>query len=148
LQTYRAITRAESDSTTGVLLRDLRKQLPPSATLVGVDVTSSFLPPDDPGPPAIRYAVHDICDPVPADMANKFDLTHVRFVLAGASKAGIPTALRNLIGSLAPGGWLQIQEMDLSPNSPGRTPAMEDMTRCSLQTWPKYSRMLGYKTWA
>ncbi|KAK1758985.1 methyltransferase psoC [Echria macrotheca] len=111
----------------GILLRDLRKGVAPSAELVGLDVTPSFLPPNDPGPPAIRYAVHDICDPVPANMANTFDFTHVRFVMAGASKSGIAEAVRNLVGSVAPGGWLQIQEMDLSPNTPGCTPALEDM---------------------
>ncbi|KAK3312446.1 S-adenosyl-L-methionine-dependent methyltransferase [Apodospora peruviana] len=98
----------------GTLLCDLQPQLDPSAQLVGVDNMSSFLP-KEPTTTNISYVVHDVCEPfVGADMKDAFDLTHVRLVLPGAGRVGIPAAIKNLIGSLAPGGWLQVQEFDFS----------------------------------
>lgn len=84
----------------GSLLRDLQKQVSPSAELVGVDLTPSFLPQSPQG--NIRYAVGDICEPPVAGHANAFDLTHVRYVLPGSAKVGVETAVSNLAGTNTP----------------------------------------------
>ncbi|CAI0643093.1 unnamed protein product [Colletotrichum noveboracense] len=100
----------------GILLRDLRQELAPSAQLVGLDYMPSFLPESSDG--NIRYTTGDACKRPAPDLAGTFNFTHVRFVLPGCGKAGTDRVVSNLAETLAPGGWLQIQEMDLSA---GRT---------------------------
>ncbi|KAJ4244744.1 hypothetical protein NW762_014320 [Fusarium torreyae] len=94
----------------GILLRDLQKQVSPTARLVGVDVVKSFLPPSKEN---VTYKVYDLCEP-PSKELSGFDLTHVRFVLPGAAKVGYQKAVDNLVATVAPGGWLQVQEMEFS----------------------------------
>jgi hypothetical protein len=112
------------------LLRDLQKQVHPSAQLVGVDIMPSFFPTPETSPSEsgnnIRYALQDICKPFTPDLVSAFDLTHVRYVLVGTASVGIPAAVKNLVTSLAPGGWLQIQELFVADDAPGDTPAMKD----------------------
>jgi len=113
-------------SCSGTVLRDLQKQLSPTAELVGADVMPSFLPKENPSG-NIRYVVQDICEPFASDLQSKFDLTTIRFVLAGAAKVGLETAIRNLVSSLAPGGWLQAIELDTNLESSSLTPALKDL---------------------
>jgi hypothetical protein len=80
----------------GTLLRDLQKDVSPSAKLTGVDIMSQFLPPSPQG--NISYSVGDVCQPPSPELAGVFDLTHVRFVLAGAAQAGLEKAIQNLAG--------------------------------------------------
>lgn len=84
----------------GTLLRDLQKQVSPSAQLVGFDVMGPFLPPSPQG--NIRYVQADICEPPTGDLAGSFDLTHVRYVLPGCARVGLDTAVANLAGKRAP----------------------------------------------
>ncbi|KAF6804200.1 methyltransferase [Colletotrichum plurivorum] len=100
----------------GIHLRDLRDDLAPSAQLVGLDCMASFLPASPDG--HIRYATGDACERPAGDLVGAFGLTHVRFVLPGCGRVGADRVVANLAETLAPGGWLQIQEMDLSA---GRT---------------------------
>jgi hypothetical protein len=88
---------------TGNLLRDLAKQLKPSAELVGADVMPSFLPKENPSG-NIRYVLQDVCELFASGLLGRFDLTNVRFVLAGAAPGSLNTAVANLASSLAPGG--------------------------------------------
>lgn len=59
-------------------------------------------------------------------MQGSFDLAHVRYVLAGTGKVGIEAAVRNIVGTLASGGWLQVQDLDISLDAPGYTSAIRD----------------------
>lgn len=81
---------------TGTLLRDLQKQVPPSAHMVGADVSTIFLPTSAQG--NIHYVTHDVCDPPAGDLKGQFDLTHVRNVLHSAHRSGIEQAIANLAG--------------------------------------------------
>jgi hypothetical protein len=80
----------------GTLLRHLQGQVSPTAELVGVDIMSSFIPksPEE----NMRFAVGDVGEPPVPERAATFDLTHVRYVLAGAAQAGIDRAVQNLAG--------------------------------------------------
>ncbi|RSM03848.1 hypothetical protein CDV31_010314 [Fusarium ambrosium] len=98
----------------GILLRDLQKQVTPSARLVGVDIMNSFMPPSP--QVNISYQVYDVCEPPSGELNESFDLTHVRYVLPGCAKVGYQKAVDNLAATLTPGGWLQVQEMDLDYN--------------------------------
>jgi hypothetical protein len=59
-----------------------------------------FLPTSPQG--NIRYVQADICEPPKGDLAGSFDLTHVRYVLAGCARVGLDTAVANLAGKGAP----------------------------------------------
>jgi hypothetical protein len=108
----------------GILLRDLAKQLRASAELVGADVMPSFLPKHE-TTVNIRYVQQDVCEPFPSDLQGAFDLTNIRFVLAGAARVGLQTTVNNLASTLAPGGWLQVMELDTVEGL--FTPAMQDL---------------------
>jgi SAM-dependent methyltransferase len=112
-------------SGSGYVLRDLQKQLAPTAQLVGADVMPSFLPKQDPSG-SIRYVIQDICEPFASDLQAAFDLTLVRFVLAGSARVGIEAAVNHLVSSLKPGGWLQVLEMDVEDMS-DCGPAVKDL---------------------
>ncbi|KAF9771372.1 hypothetical protein IL306_010999 [Fusarium sp. DS 682] len=83
----------------GILLRDLKKQVSPSAQLVGVDIVEAFLPPSEEG---IRYEVYDLCEPPRTDLPE-------------------PT--------VAPRGWLQVNELDFDlTDRPNVGPAWRDVS--------------------
>ncbi|KAJ4127863.1 hypothetical protein NW768_008143 [Fusarium equiseti] len=111
----------------GTLLRDLKKQVAPSAQLIGVDVVDAFLPPSEEG---LRYELYDLCEEVRTELTGAFDLTHVRFVLPGAAKVGYQKAVDHLTDTLAPGGWLQVHEMDFDlQNKSNIGPALKDVCK-------------------
>lgn len=68
----------------------------PTAKLVGVDIMSSFIPKSPEG--NMSFAVGDVGEPPVPERAGTFNLTHVRYVLAGAAQAGIDKAVQNLAG--------------------------------------------------
>ncbi|KAL6916765.1 hypothetical protein ACHAPO_006878 [Fusarium lateritium] len=112
----------------GTLLRDLKKQVSPSARLVGVDVVEAFLPPSEEG---LRYETYDLCEPPRQELTEAFDVTHVRFVIPGAAKVGYQKAVEHLASTLAPGGWLQVHEMDFDlQDKPNIGPALKEV--CAL----------------
>ncbi|KAL3601639.1 hypothetical protein FPOAC2_05910 [Fusarium poae] len=112
----------------GTLLRDLKKQVSPSARLVGVDVVEAFLPPSEGG---LRYETYDLCEPPRQEFTGVFDVTHVRFVIPGAAKVGYQRAVEHLASTLKPGGWLQVHEMDFDlQDRPNISPALKEV--CAL----------------
>lgn len=86
----------------------------------------SFLPKENPSG-NISYVIHDVCKPFPADMQGSFNFAHVRYVLAGTAKVGIEAAVQNVVGTLEPGGWLQVQDLDTALDAPGYTTAIRDL---------------------
>lgn len=68
----------------------------PSAELVGLDLTSSFLPVSAEG--NIRYGVANVCDAPAPELVEAFDLTHLRYVLVGCGPVGLDTPIGNLAG--------------------------------------------------
>jgi hypothetical protein len=97
----------------------------------------------------ISYDVYDICEPPSGNLAGSFDLTHLRFVLGGSAKVGVDAAVSHLANTLRPGGWLQVQELDLSPDLPGQGQAVADTCRIisgmfeKLGLGGKYALTLG-----
>ena len=63
-------------------------------------------------------------DPWPASLQNSFDLVHSRYSLAGAGTYPLRKVVEAEVGLLKPGGWIQLEEMDLArtiqvnPNGP------------------------------
>ncbi|KAF4342161.1 beta-glucosidase [Fusarium beomiforme] len=110
----------------GILLRDLKKQVSPSAELVGVDLVEAFLPASDDG---IKYEVYDLCEPPKEELTGAFDLTHLRYSILGAAKVGYQKAIDHLASTVAPGGWLQVNELDFDlTDRPNVGPAWRDVS--------------------
>ncbi|OLN88140.1 hypothetical protein CCHL11_00157 [Colletotrichum chlorophyti] len=78
----------------GSLLRDLAKNVPSSAQLVGLDLMRSFLPPSEGN---IQHLAGDICDPPATNLVGVIDLTHVRYTLPGCGRIGIDKSVSNLM---------------------------------------------------
>ncbi|KAJ3941016.1 uncharacterized protein N0V96_008892 [Colletotrichum fioriniae] len=104
----------------GTLLRDLQKQVPSSAHMVGADVSTIFLPTSAQG--NIHYVTHDVCDPPAGDLKGQFDLTHVRNVLHSAHRSGVEQAVANLAGK-----YPYIMELDISPGQPNQPQSLKDL---------------------
>ncbi|KAF4921573.1 Methyltransferase psoC [Colletotrichum viniferum] len=127
----------------GTLLRDLQKQVPPSTELVGADVSTVFMPTSAQG--NIRYVTQDVCDPPADDLKGKFDMTHVRNVLHSTSKSGVEKAVANLAETLAPGGWLQAMELDVSSDQPDQPQALKDVIHIIGTMMEKVGMDRGYQ---
>ena len=107
---------------TGLWLRDLAPALHPTHSLVGTDIMTSYFP--APQPPNTLLTYQSITAPWPTDMHNSFDLVHQRLALPGCGEFPWRSAIRNLIGLVKPGGFIQLLEADHShPGVAG--PAME-----------------------
>ncbi|KAF9871015.1 hypothetical protein CkaCkLH20_11432 [Colletotrichum karsti] len=127
----------------GTLLRDLQKQVPPSAELVGADVSTVFMPTSAQG--NISYVTQDACDPPAGDLKGKFDMTHVRNVLHSTSRSGVEKAVANLAETLAPGGWLQAMELDVSTEHPDQPQALKDVIKIIGTMMEKAGMDRGYQ---
>jgi hypothetical protein len=71
--------------------------------------------------------VHDITDSSwPTELHGRFDLVHQRLVLAVSANVPIVTTVQRFATLLKPGsGWLQLVELDISPQE-GRDSEVED----------------------
>jgi SAM-dependent methyltransferase len=92
----------------GSIARWLCQHVGPTGHVVATDLDTRFLAAlNDPN---LDVRQHDITrDPLPE---RTFDLIHSRFVLEHLPDRDRATALRRMVASLAPGGWLLIEETD------------------------------------
>ncbi|KAJ5919850.1 hypothetical protein N7454_009685 [Penicillium verhagenii] len=112
------ITRvADVGTGTGVWLDDLAARLKsiPTGTgqqrqYDGYDISATNFPGSHPG--NFHYRVHNILQPVPDELKGKYDLVHVRLLVAALVKGDVKTAVDNLTELLRPGGWIQWDELD------------------------------------
>src|SRR5580658_7434184 len=89
----------------GSIARWLARQVTPGGHVVVTDIDPRWFEPDLPG---IELRRHDIA----ADELEReaFDLAHERLVLIHLPERG--RALRRMVESLRPGGWLLIEDFD------------------------------------
>ncbi|KAL2859776.1 uncharacterized protein BJX67DRAFT_386642 [Aspergillus lucknowensis] len=73
-------------------------------------------------PENFRYSVYNILEPVPEELRGRYDLVHVRLLVAALGKGDVDTAVRNLVLLLRPGGWIQWEDLD-SYTWAGRVPS-------------------------
>lgn len=94
----------------GSVARWLAERVAPDGEVVATDLR----PPPGPPPPGVVYLAHDIVeDPLPK---GEFDLVVARLVLQHLPAR--EAVLARLAGALAPGGWLQVDEFDISYEPP------------------------------
>ncbi|RMI37948.1 class I SAM-dependent methyltransferase [Streptomyces triticirhizae] len=94
----------------GSVARWLAERVAPGGEVLATDLT----PPTSPAPPGVVYLTHDVVnDPLPE---GEFDLIVARLVLQHLPER--EAVLARLARALAPGGWLQIDEFDVSYEPP------------------------------
>jgi SAM-dependent methyltransferase len=79
-----------------------------TGSVVATDIDASLL--GDRGGPNLEFRQHDVCsDPLPV---GAFDIIHARLLLEHLpSRVGV---LDTLAAALAPGGWLLVEDLDLT----------------------------------
>ncbi|WP_030905481.1 class I SAM-dependent methyltransferase [Streptosporangium amethystogenes] len=93
----------------------LAERVAPGGRVLATDIKPGLIP----SRPGLTVARHDVvADPLPVDA---FDLIHARLVLSHLPRRS--QVLRRLRAALRPGGWLQIDEIDITrwvaPPTPG-----------------------------
>ncbi|KAI0178995.1 hypothetical protein GGR52DRAFT_534398 [Hypoxylon sp. FL1284] len=84
-----------------------------------------FFPPSHPS--HTSYAIHSIAEEWPTEMHGQYGLVHQRFTLLGVGRTATPRQAVSYRSALvAPGGWIQLGEVDPRQPSAGG-PAMNDM---------------------
>lgn len=80
-------------------------------------------PPLNSSPP-LQIVKQNLVEEFPAAWKNSFDFVHQRFVIPLFKTEEVPLVLRNLIGCMKPGGWIQLVEMDF------QTPVSKPIESC------------------
>ncbi len=84
----------------------LARVVAPTGRVVATDIDVSWLPADAP----FEVLRHDVAEDLPPH--GGFDLIHVRLVLTHVPKRA--EALRRIASALRPGGWLVVEDFDVS----------------------------------
>lgn len=66
-------------------------------------------------PGNVEMHVQDMRNPFPAEYHAKFDVVHVRLMLLSIDPHEWDKVVANLLALLKPGGWVQWEELDLTP---------------------------------
>ncbi|KAJ5297278.1 fructose-bisphosphate aldolase [Penicillium atrosanguineum] len=118
---------ADVGTGTGIWLDALAAHLDPIPTASGqprqydgLDISPAHFPASH--PENFHYDVYNILQPVPEELKEKYDLVHVRLLVAALSKGDMNTAVDNLAQLLRPGGWIQWDELD-GDSWAGRVPS-------------------------
>lgn len=80
-------------------------------------------PPLDSSSP-LQIVKQDLIEEFPTTWKSSFDFVHQRFVIPLFKTEEVPLVLRNLIGCMKPGGWIQLVEMDF------QTPVSKPIESC------------------
>ncbi|KAH9906921.1 hypothetical protein F4778DRAFT_800852 [Xylariomycetidae sp. FL2044] len=108
----------DSGTADGLFLRSIEPLLAKPCTLSGYDIMPSFFARSH--PPHFTYGVHNLAEPWPVDMHGQFDLVHQRFAIPGCGKTATPRQSVGFLSKLvAPGGWIQLGEMDVKKPAKG-----------------------------
>ncbi|CZT04071.1 hypothetical protein WAI453_011113 [Rhynchosporium graminicola] len=102
---------------TGIFMQDLSAILSKTPTFdnrprqyVGFDISRDFFP--ETHSEEFTYVQHNVLRSFPEEHLGKYDLVHVRLLVAALKKDEIPIALENVVELLAPGGYIQWDEWD------------------------------------
>ncbi|KAL4783405.1 hypothetical protein BJX76DRAFT_358044 [Aspergillus varians] len=97
--------------TIGIWMKDVQTLAAPGTQFVGFDIAPD---PQSPLPPNIHIQAQNILEPFPSEWQNSFDLVHQRLLLVMFSETQVHQILDRLIGTVKPGGWVQLFEGDAS----------------------------------
>ncbi|KAL9093251.1 MAG: hypothetical protein Q9159_000428 [Coniocarpon cinnabarinum] len=107
----------------------------PASKITSVDISDAQFPARSSLPSNIILKLHDMRQPFPSEMRGRFDLAHVRLLLAALpDQAAYTAAARNIATLLKPGGWLQWSEGDFpSCERPVRSGAVGTQSTTALR---------------
>ncbi|OGM48428.1 hypothetical protein ABOM_003398 [Aspergillus bombycis] len=113
IPTGKVVSIADIATGTGIWLRDLSRSLSEVPGVQryyhGFDISSAQFPPAD---DSIKFSVHDITVPFPEEHWNRYDLVHVRLLVAALAEPDYRAAVANIYQLLKPGGYMQWEEID------------------------------------
>ncbi|KAL4935047.1 hypothetical protein BDV06DRAFT_217719 [Aspergillus oleicola] len=101
---------ADLGAGTGIWALELAPQLPPSARVIGYDISESTFPLSEYWPPNVSFSALDCLGEVPEALVGQFDVVHLRMwalVIRGNNPS---TLIRNAAKLLKPGGYLQWED--------------------------------------
>ncbi|KAI0870890.1 S-adenosyl-L-methionine-dependent methyltransferase [Hypoxylon argillaceum] len=102
---------ADIGTGTGRFLLRLQPTVP-DAFLEGFDISPALFPSRSTLPPRVSLAVLDLKQPFPENMHGKYDLVHLRILVAAMRPGDWEPAVRNTMRILRPGGYLQWEECE------------------------------------
>ncbi|RFU32824.1 hypothetical protein B7463_g3513, partial [Scytalidium lignicola] len=119
----------DSATADGYWIQDAKSIFPEDTEFVGFDNALKSPEGYPPLSPPLSIVKQDLIEDFPAEWRNNFDFVHQRFVTPLFATEEVPLVLRNLIGCMKPGGWIQLVEMDF------QTPVSEPIELCpAVQT--------------
>ncbi|KAK5359257.1 hypothetical protein LTR20_001722 [Exophiala xenobiotica] len=110
----------------------------PDATVVGIDISTQQFPTRASWPHNLCLETHDMFQAVPEKYVGRFDVVHIRLVLAAVYNHDKDRLLQNVLTLLKPGGYIQwteallpvfISPIELSASSVFRQPSAIE-TQC------------------
>jgi len=113
---------AEIGAGTCIWSTELAQKLPPSVTIDALDISNQQYPPRDWVPKNVNLVVHDIYQPLPANMIGQYDLVRMQNWLCIWRDDTAELLVGNLIKMLKPGGYLQWCEQDPAVNRAFHSP--------------------------
>jgi len=93
---------------TGAWLNNVSNILPPSVSLVGIDLESRLFPPSLPNTAFFKQSTVDL----PAQWSSKFVYIHQRLMLVAFSHEAWKQCIAGFFRVLKPGGWVRLEELD------------------------------------
>ncbi|KAJ5993232.1 hypothetical protein N7451_008956 [Penicillium sp. IBT 35674x] len=116
---------------TGIWLKDVSKVLGPGSQSPvyyhGFDISSQQFPKTQEN---IQFSIHDITKPFPAEHLGRYDLVHVRLLVAAIDESDYKLAIANIDAILKPGGYLQWEEIDEETYISDNNPVIQEIRRC------------------
>lgn len=94
----------------GIWIRDAREAAGADNEWVGTDIEAQWFPKEMPAD--TTYQRQSMTEPWPQEWIESFDLVHSRMALPGVGVTPLENAVKNLIGLVKPGGWIQLVEME------------------------------------
>ncbi len=104
---------ADVGTGTGRFLCQLAESYP-EATLQGFDISSDLFPAPETLPSNVKLGLMDVKQPPPSEEHGRYDVVHVRLLVAAMNPEDWEVAVRYLSKLLKPGGALQWEENDFT----------------------------------
>ncbi|KAL4871675.1 hypothetical protein BDV12DRAFT_183536 [Aspergillus spectabilis] len=123
---------ADVGTGTGIWLKDVSRILdnPQSQRYYhGFDISAAQFPAEQ-AAGNIYFSVQDITVPFPKDHWNRYDLVHVRLLVAALEEIEYKSAISNLSAILKPGGFLQWEEIDEETYVSDTNSVIQEIRRC------------------
>ncbi|PWY89171.1 LaeA-like methyltransferase [Aspergillus heteromorphus CBS 117.55] len=116
---------------TGIWLDDVSKCLaqtsPAQRYYHGFDISADQFPKT---PGKIHFSVQDLTVPFAQEHWNRYDLVHVRLVIAALEEDEYQLAIANIHAILKPGGYIQWEELDEETYISETNPVIQEIHRC------------------